>query len=1183
MGWDDPQANAPVSTERPPEMSSPGLRVFLFGQPRVLHRGVPCKLKNAGGTLPLLAYLLLNRERPSYRTHVASVLWPDEADDEARDKLRRYIYHLRSSLPQQAEWIRTTADTVQWNLAAPFWCDVAAFERCVRDGTALEEAVAAYGGDLAENRYDDWLFAHRERLRSDYLASLSALAERCRAARAYDDALGWTRKLLAADPLREDVVRTAMTIRYESGDRAGALREHDAFAQLVQRELGVDPMPETEALRARIAAGDALAPAAAPSGAGGAGAEAADAAAPVMPLVGRDDELRVLETAWSRAARGAGGLVLIGGEPGIGKSRLVDELARAAQARGGRVLRGATSFPESAPYQSLTEAVRGALPAFEPHGAQVPDDIALALGELAAAHPLLVVLEDVHWATAATVEAIGLLARHAAGRTMLVVATYRDSEVQRAHALRAVRRQLQQAGACTHVAPRRLSDADVARLVDAAVARIADAAAARTPREAPPALDAASLARCVARRSDGNPLFACELIRDAVERAERGEPYRPRAVPAGVREMIGARIGRLGADARQLAGIAAVAGDAFTVEMLREVSGWDEARVLELVDVLVDRHLVREAPSRNGYDYAFAHHLVRAAVYDALDPDVRARRHRRVALQLEAVRPERAFALEIAAHWERAHEPERAARWMLDAARHALDVFANTEAAELARYALDLTADAAVRCDLLLVAVDAAHRLGELGDERELLVRAESEAAGAGARHAFEVLLRAARCSHRAGSADEDADVHRRLREAADALGDDTVRAGLYAQEAKYERKCGRYESAQELLERADALYERLGAAEPRVDVLAQGVTYAAYVNDARRRDAFLSRLRALDLRGQPALRLRALRAERRLALAVNAPEPLFAVASESLALSREVGDRREEADALLALANAHVLVGAYGDADFDAAIALFEHVGDPIGLSGALHNSAHLLRELGAFDEALARLERALAINVENGSAVGRALCLMFLAATACEAERFAAALDYAERTLEAVDAAGVAHVRAYGLLYRAAACAGLGRFDDARAALRGALGTQTPADQPGERCFFLAACAQAAADAGDFTTARDAFEQAWPLVGGAGALTRRYERVYWPGAQIARAFGDAARAAELQALARADVERTCASLRDERARETFRAIPLVARVLAASRDRSDAVPATARDQRRRTLEAAVPAGRMR
>ncbi|MDB5070735.1 MAG: hypothetical protein JWM87_1846, partial [Candidatus Eremiobacteraeota bacterium] len=829
-------------------------------------------------------------------------------------------------------------------------------------------------------------------------------------------------------------------------------------------------------------------------------------------------------------------------------------------ARGGHVLRGATSYPESVPYQSLTEAVRTARPAFEARGAHVADDIARALDELAAARPLLVVLEDVHWASAATAEALGRLARGAAGRNVLVIATYRDSEVQRAHALRSVRRQLQQAGLCLHVAPRRLSGPDVARLVDAF---------------APAALERASLARCVARRSDGNPLFACELIRDAVERAERGEPCRAGAVPASVRDMIAARIGRLDPAARQLAEIAAVAGDAFTVEMLREVGGWDEALVLELVDVLVDRQLVREAPSRNGYDYAFAHHLVRAAVYDAMGTDARARRHHRVALALEAVRPERAFALEIAAHWERAHEPARAAVWMLDAARHALEVFANAEAGELARYALELTADAAVRCDLLLVAVDVAHRLGDLSEERELLARAQAEAVSADERRAFEVLLRVARCAHRAGSAGEDADVHRRLRRAADALGDDAVRAELYAHEAKYERKCGRYESAQDLLERADALYERLGTLEPRVDVLAQGVTYAAYVNDARRLETFLARLRALDLRAQPVLRLRALRAERRLALAVNAAEPLLAAATESLALSREVGDRREEADALLALANARVLSGAYAEADFDAAIALFESAGDPVGLSGALHNSAHLLRELGAFDEAVARLERALAINVENGFEVGRAMCLMFLAATACDAERFAAALEYADRMLGAVGAAGVAHVRAYAFLYRACAYAGLGRWNDARASLREALAAGTDADQPGERCFFLAACAQVAADTGDFETARSAFDEAWPLAGGAGALSRRYERVYWPGSRIALAFGDDARAAELLALARADVERTSASLGDERARAAFRAIPLVARVLA--------VPPAPNDQRRRTLDVAVPAGRMR
>ena len=229
------------------------LRISLFGQPSLCLDAAPLRFNAPPKTLPLLAYLLLHRAGPVAREQVAFALWPDERENAARANLRRHLHHLTHALPlSDHPWLSVNGRVLQWNAQAEFWLDVAEFERLSACRDTLPQTVALYCGDLLETACEDWLFFERERLHELYAADVCQLITLYRSRRDYVKAIGYAQQLLAHDPLREDVVRQLLALRYESGDRAGALHDYERFAQLMQRELAMSPMPETQALYAQI-------------------------------------------------------------------------------------------------------------------------------------------------------------------------------------------------------------------------------------------------------------------------------------------------------------------------------------------------------------------------------------------------------------------------------------------------------------------------------------------------------------------------------------------------------------------------------------------------------------------------------------------------------------------------------------------------------------------------------------------------------------------------------------------------------------------------------------------------------------------------------------------------------------------------------------------------------------------
>jgi DNA-binding SARP family transcriptional activator len=700
----------------------------------------------------LLAYLLLHRDAPQPRQRLAFLLWPDSTEAQARTNLRKVLHTLRGALPDADRFLDVTPRTLQWRPAAPFRLDVADFEDALaRD--ALREAVEAYTGDLLEGSYDDWLLEERERLRDRQLDALDRLsrseAERGQPAAA----IRYAERLLRHDPLREETYRVLMRLHDAGGDRARALRVYHACAATLERELGIEPSSATRELYAELLPGPTP-----PAPLGG------------PALVGRAAERARLTGAWEESERGRAQLVLVTGEPGIGKTRLVEEL-RAWCAHRGALVAEARSYPAEGALaygpvaawlrsealaarrgrlepgrlaelaRVLPELAAGRAPPAPLPEAEQRQRLFDALGRaiLAAGAPLLLVADDLHWADRETLQFLHYLLRSAPAAPLLVVATVRREDSERLDELVTA---LRVAGCLVEVELGRLSRQETAMLADRLAGRRIDEP------------DAARLFD----ETEGNPLFVVEALRGGW--AGGPAPLSPR-----VQAVIEARLAQLSEPARALAGVAATIGREFTADVLARAGEADEATLVRGLDELWRRRIVAD----HGPDaYDFTHDKIREVAYGALGPAERRGAHLRVAAALEETAAHEPG--QIAAHYERAGRGERAVPWYERAAAAALALHANVEGIALLERARALVRDPERELALLtamlapLSVVDgfASSRLMEV-QQRALALRPEPEppllrslAIAALTRADFDDARRAGEQLHKRGERDGD-------------------------------------------------------------------------------------------------------------------------------------------------------------------------------------------------------------------------------------------------------------------------------------------------------------------------------------------------------------------------------------------------------------------------------------------
>ena len=244
---------------------SQALHIQLMGGFRLVSDTTPLTTLDSPRLQALLAYLVLHRAMPHARSHLAFGLWPDTTEAQARTNLRTLLHRLRQALPHADQFLQIDAQTVQWRTDASWTFDVADFEHALaeadhaeHDGDptrlrkALADAVERYHGDLLPAWYDDWVLLERERLRQLFLTALERLILILEQECEYAVAIGHAQRLLRHDPLHEATYQHLMRLHALSGDRASALRVYKTCATVLERELGVEPSPTTQAAYERL-------------------------------------------------------------------------------------------------------------------------------------------------------------------------------------------------------------------------------------------------------------------------------------------------------------------------------------------------------------------------------------------------------------------------------------------------------------------------------------------------------------------------------------------------------------------------------------------------------------------------------------------------------------------------------------------------------------------------------------------------------------------------------------------------------------------------------------------------------------------------------------------------------------------------------------------------------------------
>jgi DNA-binding CsgD family transcriptional regulator len=489
------------------------------------------------------------------------------------------------------------------------------------------------------------------------------------------------------------------------------------------------------------------------------------------PFVGRERELRALRDALEQAIGGAGGLVLLIGEPGIGKTRTTEQLAALAFERGARVLWGSCYEWEGAPtYWPWVQVIRGLIrsvnreqladdlgmgaadhslrpgqaiaqivpeirerfpelpdpPAVQPEQQRYELFAAISAVVRAAAErlPLVVVLDDLHWADVPSVLLMQLLTQEIRSSRALIVGTYRDVEVDRSHPLAPALAALAREPGCRRMTLRGLRRPDVGRLIE------------QTTSQAP----SERLVGAVWQETDGNPFFVGEVVRLLADEGALDYPATVLArrpwVPESVREVVGRRLGRLAPPCRQLLTVAAIVGREFSLSLLERIDGHSQIELLDLLDDAIRAHLVVEGTALGRF--RFSHALVQETLYEELPSAQRVRLHQSVGRALEeasAGSPAPPLA-ELAFHYYQAApagDLDKAidyATWAGDAAMAQSGWESAVGHFRRALEALDLSGspDRQRHCDLLLALGDAQNRSGpgsgDVPEARESFLRA---------------------------------------------------------------------------------------------------------------------------------------------------------------------------------------------------------------------------------------------------------------------------------------------------------------------------------------------------------------------------------------------------------------------------------------------------------------------------
>ena len=662
------------------------LALQLFGPPRATRDATPIRF-DTRKALALLAYLAVTGT-PQSRDVLATLLWPEADQSRARATLRRTL----SSATAVGPALQVHGDEIHLDKSL-VWCDVVAF----RGDSASDDAASWQSADALVNDtflagfslrdspvFDEWAGSTGDLLRAEHSAVLGRLVEAEASHGAFTTALAYARRRVVLDPLSEPAHVDLIRVTAESGDRPGALRHFRELVRVLDRELGVPPLPETVTLHEDIRANRiARAPSTTTDARTSATKEQTLSAGPA-PLVGREHHRELMRSRLDES-RAEGRVLGISGPTGSGRTALVNELSAAVEAAGGRVLRltghaseqhlalasgidlirALAPLAPSVSHHLAGEGSASRLPTLESGSDQrrLFEDVLTALTEAGATYgPVLLGIDDAQWVDAASTELLSFLARRQPAG-VLTVATWNShlSGAPLPAALRAI--------PCEVMSLPPLSEDDIEVLITRA-----SAAGDLTAGE-------------VLARTGGSPLLVTEYLAASPD---------ARSSASAVRDVVATRFDTAPATTQQLVGAAVVLGGVSDPELLRHTCGRTDGETVDALEDAVARSLLVERGDGSGYD--IPHELVRDVAAERTGLARTRLLHSRAADVLErrhASGNARTPAGAVARHLAAAGRDDEAARWHWLAAGESRRLYAHAETLEHARAAVGLGFDPA--------------------------------------------------------------------------------------------------------------------------------------------------------------------------------------------------------------------------------------------------------------------------------------------------------------------------------------------------------------------------------------------------------------------------------------------------------------------------------------------------------
>jgi DNA-binding SARP family transcriptional activator/tetratricopeptide (TPR) repeat protein len=665
--------------------SRPGIR--LLGELQLVGcDGRAVALPASRKTRALLGYLIATGQLHR-RERLCDLLW--DGPDDPRAELRWSLSKIRAVLNDE-EGMRLTADRERVGVElGNAVIDIQQVRSLLGDGVsaapiaALKEAASLFGGgefldglDLPLcYRYQEWCMAEREVVSRLRLAVLTTLVKRLQ--NHPGDALAYARALTTADPLSESGHAAVVRLLAREGRNKEALGHYEHASRLLEVELGVRPSAELEEARQTLRS-TASATVAAKLPVRASGIPPVPGRSPLSAFVGREAERALIDQIVAMRADRPD-VVLVTGEPGIGKSRILAHIGERVISAGGRAFAARAYEAEAARSygvwidvirEILRESPRDGLPAdlsllLPEMGAvaeagdrtRLLDSVVGLLRQVVSARPAAVILDDLQWVDEGSSSLLHYVARHI-DSGLLIVCAARAGEIEDNSAASRVLRSLARDGRLREIELAAMSEAETAQLI----------------RQVDPSLDAAK----IFAESGGNPLFSLELA----HAHRRGDAGPGRTVEA----LIAGQLAPLAEGLRETLVWAAAHGRAFTPDDLARSARLDDTELLSALGELERRGLIRPV---GGDAYDFTHDLVRQTAYRTLSQPRRKLLHRRIARALDAViGRDGAFAADIAYHAALAEDDDMAAHACRLAGERALRQFANAEAASFAERGL---------------------------------------------------------------------------------------------------------------------------------------------------------------------------------------------------------------------------------------------------------------------------------------------------------------------------------------------------------------------------------------------------------------------------------------------------------------------------------------------------------------